>query len=363
MAQAQTRYPADIKVLTEELKPTLDALERGRIKSLQNISTGWRKISICILIVVAVSILILVISSSLSSPHPPESMLPHGSVRHHSSSHNGSGSGSGLGFLVIPLVIAGGIYCIYTHSKHISGHQAVYTDYYKRKVIAGMTRLIQPDMVYSPERGISEQTFKETGLYTSSVDRYHSEDLFAGKIGKTAMMFSETHAEERRRRTDSKGRSSTYWVTVFKGLLTIVDFNKDFKSWLVIKPDFAEKSFGWFGRVVQNFSSNLIRLESPEFEEAFVVHGGDQVEARYILTPDLQERLLDLRKWFGDDIRMAFHDSRLHLSIPNSDNWFEPNIKIPANDTSQIHQFLRQMSSIFRIVELLDLNTRIWTKD
>ena len=226
-----------------------------------------------------------------------------------------------------------------------------------------MTRLIQPDMVYSLDRGISEQAFKETGLYSGDIDRYSSEDLFAGKIGKTEMMFSETHAEDKRTRTDSKGHSSTYWVTVFKGLLAIVDFNKDFKNWVVIKPDFAESSFGWLGRTIQNFSSNLVRLESPEFENAFVVHGGDQVEARYLLTPDMQERLLDLRKWFGDDIRMAFHDSRLHLTIPNSDDWFEPNIQISAHDTSQMHKFLHQMTSIFRIVEMLDLNTRIWTKD
>ena len=131
---------------------------------------------------------------------------------------------------------------------------------------------------------------------------------------------------------------------------------------MIVKPDFAESSFGWFGRKLQGFSPHLIRLENPEFEQAFVVHGGDQVEARYILTPDMQDRLLDLRKWFGKDIRIAFHQSRMHLTIPNSDNWFEPDINRPASDTSQMHTFLHQMTSIFRLVEMLDLNTRIWTK-
>ncbi len=226
-----------------------------------------------------------------------------------------------------------------------------------------MTKLIQPEMVYSPDRGISEQTFREMELYSGDIDRYSSEDLFAGKIGKTEMMFSEAHAEDKRTRPNAKGQSSTYWVTIFKGLLAIIDFNKDFKNWVIIKPDFAESSFGWFGRTIQNFSSDLVRLENPEFENAFVVHGGDQVEARYILTPDMQERLLELREWFGKDIRMAFHSSRLHLTIPNSDDWFEPNIQMSAHDTSQMHKFLHQMTSIFRIVQMLDLNTRIWTKD
>ncbi len=266
-------------------------------------------------------------------------------------------------FLSVPAVLIGVIYCTVIYYKYISGHTDLYRSRYKNEVIANMTRLIQPEMTYSPRRGISKQTFTETGLYSTGIDRYSSEDLFAGKIGKTAMMFSELHAEEKRTQRNSRGHTTTHWVTIFKGLLAIVDFNKHFRSWLVIKPDFAEKSFGWLGRTIQNFSPDLVRLENPEFENAFVVHGGDQVEARYILTPDLQERLLDLRKHFGNDIRIAFYNSRMHLTIPNQNDWFEPNLHTPAHNTRQMQRFLHQMSSVFRIVTILDLNTRIWTKD
>lgn len=342
---SKSQFPADAKVLAQEMKPTLDALEQGRLKSLARISKGWKKIGLCVLICAALAVLILALSSASSSTDPY------------------SNSSIEWGFLVIPVGIIGIIYCAVIHHKYISGHNAIYCAVYKEKVIGGMTRLIQPDMTYSPERGISEQTFMEMGLYSTGIDRYHSEDMFAGKIGKTALMFSEAHAEEKRTSRDSKGRTKTRWVTIFRGLLTIADFNKEFRSWVTVKPDFAESAFGWFGRKIQGFSADLVRLENPDFEKAFVVHGGDQVEARYILTPDMQDRLLDLRKWFGDDIRVAFHSSRMHLTIPNSDNWFEPNIKRSAHDTSQMQMFLRQMSSVFRLVEMLDLNTRIWTKE
>mgnify|MGYP001827647901 CR=1 FL=1 len=335
-----SQFPADAKVLAREMKPALDALEQGRLKSLARISQGWKKITITVLIMIGVSVLILAITTSLATSR-----------------------GNEMVFLVIPVGLIGIIYCAVIHHKFISGHKAIYCAVYKEKVIGGMTRLIQPDMTYSPDRGISEKAFMEMGLYSTGIDRYHSEDLFAGKIGKTAIMFSEAHAEEKRTSRDSKGRKKTRWVTIFRGLLTIVDFNKNFRSWVTVKPDFAESTFGWFGRKIQGFSANLVRLENPEFEDAFVVHGGDQVEARYILTPDMQDRLLDLRKWFGDDIRIAFHNSRMHLTIPNSDNWFEPNINRSAHDTTQMQMFLRQMSSVFRLVEMLDLNTRIWTKD
>lgn len=349
------QLPPDAKILAKELKPVLDAMEGGRVKSMARIQQGWKKIGIAALVSAGAAFFILIISSAATSE--PTSLTTRNGVYTQTS----PGITPAIIFIIIA-VVSWLIYSFVVHSKYIRGHAAVYESVYKSKIIGGVTRLIQPDMSYSPERGISEHTFRATGLYSGDIDRYQSEDLFAGKIDKTSIMFSEVHAEDKRTRTDSKGRRETYWVTIFQGLLCIADFNKDFRSWVTVKPDFAESSFGWLGRKIQGLSGNLVRLESPDFEKAFVVHGGDQVEARYILTPDLQERLLELRRWFGNDIRLAFHDSKLHLSIPNSNSWLEPSIKKSAHDLSQLHQFIHQMTSIFRLVQILDLNTRIWTK-
>ncbi|WP_435894636.1 DUF3137 domain-containing protein [Oceaniferula spumae] len=332
------KLPADSRVLADELKPILDGLERGRQQALAKIRQGWKRIGLTALITVGVTVAILAIITTVTGPNDGPQV-----------------------FALCPVVI-GVVICIITYTSYISGHSQAYEAVYKEKVIGGMTRLLQPGMSFSPARGISEESFRATGLYSSSIDRYSCEDLFAGKIDKTGLMFSELHAEERRTRTDSKGRSETYWVTIFQGLVFIADFNKNFRSWLTIKPDFAESSFGWLGRKIQSFNSDLVRLENPDFERAFVVHGGDQVEARYILTPDLQERLLKLRAAYGDDIRMSLHASRFHLSIPKSEDWFEPSMNLPAHDLSQMQTFVNQMSWIFGIVELLDLNTRIWSK-
>ena len=327
--------PTDTATLARELQPVLDTVEKGRQYSLARIHKGWKSLGITILLTAIIFVFIVM----------------------------ASGSRGEFGIVALLVAFIGVVCCIIIYNIYIIGHKSTYRIVYKTKVIKAITQLIHPDMTYSPERGISEETFKEMGLYSTGVDRYHSEDLFAGKIGKTAMMFSEAHAEERQTSTDSKGNTSTSWVTIFKGLLTIVDFNKDFRSWVIIKPDFAENNFGWLGRKFQGLSPNLIRLENQEFEKAFVVHGSDQVEARYILTPDLQDRLLDLRRVFGKDIRMAFYNSRMHLTIPNQNNWFEPDINCSAHDITQMRMVISQMTSIFKIITLLDLNKRIWTKD
>ena len=107
----------------------------------------------------------------------------------------------------------------------------------------------------------------------------------------------------------------------------------------------------------------MVRLENPDFERAFKVCASDQVQARYLLTPDMQERLLAKRAFWNADISIALLNSQLHLAIPLSNNWFEPNINQPANHRGVFATFLTQLVAILHVPDALDLNTRIWTKE
>jgi len=206
------------------------------------------------------------------------------------------------------------------------------------------------------------ELFEASGLYRSRIDRYASEDYFGGKIGETEIEFSEIHAQEKKTSTDSKGRTKTTWVTIFRGLLFSADFHKEFHSPISVLPDVAEKNFGWMGRKLQKLGGGLQLMENAEFEKMFVVRGSDAVEVRYVLTPRMQEALVDLRKRTNQQIRIGFSHSRVWITIPNRANWFEPDFQRPAGDASQLGRFLSQVSCCTGIVEELDLNTRIWTK-
>ena len=337
--KAMKKFPKDSRALVMELDPILESIEHGRQKALIKIRKGKLLLTLCVFITLLLSICYIVgVNTYISFPE-----------RYYK--------------LVFIPILVGALVGMTIYSFFIGGHKAAYRSVYKNEVIGGMARLIHAGVNYAPTQGIPERRFKEAGLYNTNIDRYDCEDLFFGQVGKTGIMFSEIFAQEKKTRTDSDGDTQTEWITIFKGLFFIADFNKNFRSWLTIQPDFAEKNFGWFGRKIQGFSSNLIRLESPDFEKAFVVHGGDQVEARYILTPDMQERLLALRNRYGADIRLSLQNSELNLSIPNPKDWFEPNIRLPANEFSQMQTFINQMCYLFDIVEMLDLNTRIWSKE
>ena len=242
-----------------------------------------------------------------------------------------------------------------------------YVTTYKSAVIPRLLTLIDPGLRYDPAAGIDSGTFVGTELYTTSPDRYHTEDLVHGTYGKTALRLAEIDAEEKQTTTDSKGKTQTSYVTIFKGLLLIADFNKHFHGRTFVFPDFAESTFGNFGRIFQKWSGRkdtaLIRLEDPEFENAFAVYSTDEIEARYLLSTALMRRLLTLRERFGKDVRIGFKDSSIVLAVPHRTPFLAPSTKVPADETSQIRKMLSEVQYFLELVEELDLNTRIWTKD
>jgi len=255
--------------------------------------------------------------------------------------------------------IGGGI----VHHFYLGVGAERYRMMFKERVLAPLIQEVEPGVLYEPQRGIAEHVFEQSGLYRASPDRYASEDLISGLVGKTEVTFSEVHAETKHTTQNANGGTSTTWKTLFQGVLFIADFNKHFRSPVTVLPDVAERTFGWFGKAMQKLSGDLQILESPEFEKHFVVRGADSVETRYLLTPSMQERLIALRGRLGKELRVGFRDSQVWICIPNKSDWFEGDLMKPVSDRGQMEVLLGQLKCCFQIVEELDLNTRIWTKD
>ena len=242
-----------------------------------------------------------------------------------------------------------------------------YVTEYKKVVIPRLLQSIDEGLKYEPGAGISMGTFIGTELFSTNPNRYETEDLIHGNYGKTYLQLAEIEAKERRTRTDSNGKTKTYYVTIFKGLMLIADFHKDFHGRTFIFPDKAEKTFGNVGRFFQKMGgrseTNLIRLEDPEFENAFAVYSTDEVEARYILSTAMLRRILDLRERFGKEVRLGFKDSCLTLAVPHGSSYLEPSTSRPATDASQIEGMLLELKYFLETIEELDLNTRIWSTE
>lgn len=269
-----------------------------------------------------------------------------------------------FGFIAAGLWLIIGLALYYFRAAKIG---AAYQAKYKMTVVPALLSTIDPQLEYHPQSGIPSSTFMATELFTTSPDRYSTEDLIQGNYGKTFLQLAEIDAEERRTRTDSDGKTETYYVTIFDGLLLIADFHKHFHGRTFIFPDNAERLFGNFGRFFQKMGgrrqTDLIRLEDPEFEKRYAVYATDEIEARYILSTAMMRRILEMGNRFGNDIRIGFKDSSLLLAVPHSQPFLEPKKGLPATDIDQIGGMLHELKYFLDTIEELDLNTRIWTKE
>lgn len=237
---------------------------------------------------------------------------------------------------------------------------------FKNTIIHKVIQYVDPGLTYAAEGKISRGEFEQSTLFKHRIDRYRGEDLVDGQIDKTKIRFSELHAEYKTTTTDSKGRRRTQWHTIFKGLFFIADFNKHFHGRTVVLPDSAEKLFGRLGQKLQEMNINrddLVRLEDPEFEKEFVVYGTDQVEARYILSTALMRRILEFKRKMRAPVHIGFVHSNLYMAISLRKNMFEPRIFRSTLDFEIVQDYLEDVLLAVGIVEDLNLNTRIWTKE
>lgn len=305
----------DFDSLAQKLAPTLQVLENKR-KELLKKGRSEGLIYAAIFLVVGVIALLILKLEGIFGP---------------------------IVIVVISVIIL--ITCINNKSK-------IFSSFYKEEVVDEIIRVFCPNATYSPNDGVGEELFRNSGLFTSP-DRYHAEDLIEGCLDKTSFICSEVHAEERRARSTKNG-VQYYWEDIFKGFLFIADFHKEFQGeTTILRNSFFKVKMG----------ASRVKMENPDFEKVFDVFSTNQIEARYLITPSMMERMLKLDSNFKKGVTISFRNSTILVAIPDSKNRFEADVWSSLNDMSILKSDFAVLQSLLDIVDELNLNTRIWSKE
>jgi len=102
-------------------------------------------------------------------------------------------------------------------------------------------------------------------------------------------------------------------------------------------------------------------LEDPEFERLFAVYATDQMVARYVLSPSLMKRITEYRQSLKHPLWMSFIDGVLYVAIAPGRDLFEPKL-LSVVDGKQCMSIFDDIAVGLGIIEDLNLNTRIWSK-
>lgn len=264
---------------------------------------------------------------------------------------------------LVPVIIL--LFSFLQFSKYSKARKN-YNEVFKRIIIKELIKFVMPELYYESGYCIPQANFVNSEIFRERIDRYRGDDCVSGIVDKTAFRFSELHAEQKQITYDNKGRARETWVTIFRGIFFMGDFNKNFHGKTVVLPDQAESFLGGIFSFVQKFSAGrgeLVKLENVDFEKEFVTYSNDQVEARYILSPALMERILKFRKEANGRIFLSFVDSSVFVAIPVNKNLFEANVFSSALKKDYIQEYFFYLELAVGLVEDLNLNTRIWTKE
>lgn len=245
-----------------------------------------------------------------------------------------STNGAGAPFIML-FFIGGGIFSGITNKKFKN-----LSNEFKSKFLPDEIKKIYPDCKFDVHSGFNKEI-----VYGSNVlqkqDRYHSEDMMIGNYQDVRFKSADVVLKDVR----SNGKSTTV-VTVFKGRVYEFDFNKKFKSNLLVLQPGQYRLFGKWNRV---------KTESIEFNYDLKIYAEDDHEAFYILTPHFMEKLLFLDRKYADKISFSFINNKLFIAINTGIDTFDMKMFNPL-DISIVEEYKKQLNDIKDFIHELNLN-------
>lgn len=257
---------------------------------------------------------------------------------------------------------------------------------------------------YSNNTGgsVSEAIIKKSGLIGEYTER-NFDDYFSGTYKDIAI----TVSEQKIKRVTGSGKNRRS-VALFKGIFILLDMPKKFTgktvahakgmNWLEISRSFGvivsvlgilvifaisffpffshpelfkeycsafffSLFFGLFCLFIITFpffrktnkSMQAVYLEDIIFGKHWNVKATDQVEARYVLTTALMERMLEIKRRFsGKKIEFSFFGNQVLIAVHTGKDMFETtSLFIPALSYHKVQEVISQFGCIFATAELL----------
>jgi hypothetical protein len=224
-----------------------------------------------------------------------------------------------------------------------------YEENYKAKAIAIL--LEEGKYSYNRTGYIDRNIFKESQI-AGYFERYTGEDLLSINIPNDDGSLSQTYftmCDVKATKTERDSDGDTRTVTVYDGIFGYITFPKTFKCLLCINSSYR-KPGSKFEKVV---------LEDINFHKEFTIRCSDQIEARYILTPTMMEKLLSLRKSAGR-VKITMVDDKLYVGFTSQDLFRLSGLKEGEAIENIFEEIYDQISFILDFIKEIQTNNKIF---
>lgn len=211
----------------------------------------------------------------------------------------------------------------------LSMNDRKYKKEFKENVIREVIHNYNSSLKYFPNKGISRKEY-DSCCFPESYNIYNSEDL----IVDSTTSFEYADVLVKSEYEDSEGR--THVVTRYKGSLAKIDIND------------CECNI-FFGDVKKIFFVNLvekIKFENDEFNDMFNVHSNNELMAYKLLTPDIMEKFVDLKKNIFSNLDIRILKDKLYVRFLSGDG-FVPSLCSKRKEMNSIISSIAIIETVF----------------
>lgn len=246
-----------------------------------------------------------------------------------------------IGYIMLPLVLAGLIVGIIGLNK-----KNAFTKSVVRRLQAEINEELFPGATYAAG-GLPIKTILKPGFFAPP-DRWYTKNYMSATY--KGITFEESHYQLQRREehSDSHGNVHTTYVDYAVGAMYHFLYDRNFGGVLKV----LEKSGFAFGS-----SKGLPKYETEyiSFNNKFNVYASDQQLVFYILTPQLQEKVMDLESSVAGRFYMAFMDNEMFIALDGGDDTVRIPFDKPITEDSML-RVVAYMSIPAVFINLLGLS-------
>ncbi len=165
-----------------------------------------------------------------------------------------------------------------------------------------------PGAILRPDQGYDLKIVMTPGFFTSP-DRYKGDEFMSGTYKGISFDKAAYNLEKKHTTTDSKGNTTTTYVTYAKGTLYRFHFPRSFATVKVIEKQ-GMISFGMTNQGLEEVETEFI-----QFNRKFKVLTNDKTTAFYLLTPQIQEQIMDLENRYKGNFYLCYMGDTLYIAV------------------------------------------------
>lgn len=229
----------------------------------------------------------------------------------------------------------------------VTSPKRAYAKAYKKEILPKIAGLL--GFQYRADDKIPMELMKPSKIIPSH-DYYTSDDCFSGNYKGLSVQIGEIKLEEKR--GSGKNRRK---VTVFKGIVLLLAYSKPkFLGHTILRRN-ANSIEAFF--LKKQASLQRANLVDPEFEKLYDVYTTDQVEARYLMHPEMMEIVKNIGSIYdAKDLTVSFYTNHVLIMLSTPKDHFEPaGIYVPARDPISILTMKRELDSVFSVIDILEM--------